>query len=54
MIVLMKNDAILKQISTVIKKVEELGFKPHFSKGKEKTLIGVVGNERKVDPRLDG
>ncbi|MFQ6003112.1 MAG: hypothetical protein ACE5KJ_05135 [Candidatus Zixiibacteriota bacterium] len=52
MIMVMKNDATVKQVSVVIKKVEELGFVPHLSKGEEKTIIGVVGNERKVDPNI--
>ncbi len=52
MIVVMKNDATVKQISAVIKKVEELGFAPHLSRGQEKTIIGVVGNERKVEPQV--
>jgi 3-deoxy-7-phosphoheptulonate synthase len=52
MIVVMKNDATVRQVSAVIKKVEELGFAPHLSKGQEKTIIGVVGNERKVEPHV--
>ena len=49
MIVVMQARATAKQIGEVIRKIEELGFKPHLSPGEEKTIIGVVGNERKVD-----
>jgi 3-deoxy-7-phosphoheptulonate synthase len=52
MIVVMKSDATIKQVSAVIKKVEELGFVPHLSQGEERTTIGVVGNERRVDPQV--
>jgi 3-deoxy-7-phosphoheptulonate synthase len=52
MIVVMKSDATLKDVSGVLQKVQILGFKPHMSKGEKKTIIGVVGNERKVDPHV--
>ncbi|MFH1893571.1 MAG: 3-deoxy-7-phosphoheptulonate synthase [Candidatus Zixiibacteriota bacterium] len=48
MIVVMRKDATLKQIGSVIKTIEELGFRPHMSEGEEKTIIGVIGDERKV------
>lgn len=43
MVIVMKNDASLKDISEVLKRVKELGLKPHVSKGKERTIIGVIG-----------
>jgi len=48
MIVVMRRDATLKQIGSVIKTIEKLGFRPHMSEGEEKTIIGVIGDERKV------
>ena len=48
MIVVMKNGATQAQIETVIKRVEELGFRTHLSAGKEQTIIGVIGDERPV------
>jgi len=48
MIIVMKKDATLKQIGGVIKKIEELGLKPHMSEGAEKTIIGVVGDKRRI------
>ncbi len=50
MIVIMKSDSTVKNTSDVIKKIQELGFKPHLSKGEKKTIIGMVGNGKKVDP----
>ena len=52
MIVVMQAKATAKQIGEVIRKIEELGFKPHLSRGEEKTIIGVVGNERKIEPNV--
>ncbi len=52
MIVVMKSDATVKQTGSVIKKIQELGFEPHLSKGEEKTIVGMVGNGKKVEPEL--
>lgn len=43
MIIVMKPDSSLKEISNVMKKVKELGLKLHVSKGEERTIIGVIG-----------
>jgi 3-deoxy-7-phosphoheptulonate synthase len=43
MIVVMKDKATIKDISTVITKVEEVGFRPHLSQDNGKTMIGMVG-----------
>ncbi len=52
MIVVMQLKATAKQVGGVIKKIEELGFKPHMSEGEEKTIIGLVGSDRHVDPQV--
>ena len=44
MIVVMKGTATVKEISAVIKAIEDHGFRPHVSKGEERTIIGVIGN----------
>ena len=49
MIIVMKQGASLKEVSGVIKQIEAQGFKPHISKGEETTVIGVIGDERKLD-----
>lgn len=44
MIIVMKTSATPEDIQTVINKVEKMGVKSHLSEGKEKTIIGLVGN----------
>ncbi len=43
MIVVMKADAAVSEISAVIRRVEQLGLKPYPSRGSEQTVIGVMG-----------
>ena len=50
MIVVMRTDATVKQVSVVIKTVKELGFVPHVSRGQETTVIGMVGSKKKLEP----
>jgi len=52
MIIVMKTDSNLKDTGNVLKKIELLGFKPHLSTGARKTIIGVVGNGKKIDPEV--
>lgn len=49
MIVVMKKNATIKEIASVIKHIEALGLKPHISEGEEKTIIGAMGDKRMVD-----
>lgn len=42
MIVVMKTDATMSDISSVIKSLEAMGFKPHPTRGADRTIIGVV------------
>lgn len=44
MIIVMKTSATPKDIQTVTNKVEKMGVKSHLSEGKEKTIIGLVGD----------
>src|SRR5512136_614985 len=50
MIIIMKHDATQEEISEVIANVETLGFQAHLSSGEERTIIGVIGDERPVEP----
>jgi 3-deoxy-7-phosphoheptulonate synthase len=45
MIIVLKKDAKQKDIDSIISKVEALGLKVHISKGVERTIIGVIGDE---------
>jgi len=49
MIVVMKKTSTPDQISHVCDKVKELGLTPQVSKGVERTVIGVIGPEDKVN-----
>ncbi|HRU38604.1 MAG TPA: 3-deoxy-7-phosphoheptulonate synthase [Candidatus Goldiibacteriota bacterium] len=46
MIIVMKAKASKKQIDHVVNKIREFKLAPHISKGKETTIIGVIGDER--------
>ena len=43
MIITLKKGAKPKQISIVAEKIKILGYKPHISKGKDVTIIGMIG-----------
>ena len=45
MIIVLRPDATQKEIKHIIEKVEKLGLKPMVSRGKERTIIGVIGEE---------
>ena len=45
MIIVLKPHATEKQLKHVIDKVKKLGLKPMISKGIERTIIGVIGEE---------
>jgi len=46
MIVVMQREATEAQVNAVVARVEELGFRAHLSKGEERTIIGIIGDER--------
>ena len=48
MIVIMKSDATKDQIKSVINRVESEGLEVHLSEGEEQTIIGLVGDTRKM------
>ena len=45
MIVVLRKDATEAQIKHIIEKVKALGLRPMISKGTERTIIGVIGDE---------
>lgn len=51
MIVVMEPDATEEQIREVEAKLVEWGFKVHPSEGVDRTILGVIGDTRGVDPR---
>ncbi len=46
MIIVMKAKASPEELEEVVKTVTKLGYKPHVSQGVERTVIGVIGDER--------
>lgn len=46
MIIVLKPGCRKKTVETIMKKVEDLGFKPHAIFGVERTVIGAVGDDR--------
>src|ERR1041384_3367982 len=43
MMITLKQDATKHQTDAILKKIHELGFAAHTNKGKELTVIGVIG-----------
>ena len=58
MIVVMKQAASQVQIVNVTARIEQMGCQAHISEGKERTIIGIIGNGRPLEreqlERLDG
>ncbi len=58
MIIVMQYGASARQISDVVSRVEALGYRVHLSQGEERTIIGVIGDDRPIDgaqfEQLDG
>src|SRR5437879_10816799 len=48
MIVVMKSQATDADVKHVVDRIEQLGLKVHLSKGVERTIIGVIGDERLI------
>ena len=50
MLIVMKADATDSEVETVLRVIEELGFKGHPMPGATRTAIGITGNQGAVDP----
>ena len=50
MLIVMKSDATDTQIESVMRVIEQLGFKGHPMPGATRTAIGITGNQGAVDP----
>jgi 3-deoxy-7-phosphoheptulonate synthase len=48
MIIVLKPHPTPEQIQHVVERIEELGFIPHLSQGVSRTIIGVIGDEEKL------
>ena len=52
MIIVMENGASDAQIEGVVKKIKEFGLDANVSRGTERTVIGAIGDERKLDQEM--
>lgn len=50
MVIVMRKSATEQDVARVLSKVEGFGMKTHLSRGKIRTIVGVVGENRGVDP----
>ena len=48
MIIVLRPDSTPDQIGHVLDRIRELGFKPHLSQGELRTIIGVIGDENRL------
>ena len=46
MIIVLKPDASEREVDHIIDRLRELGLKSHISAGQERTIIGVIGDDR--------
>jgi 3-deoxy-7-phosphoheptulonate synthase len=49
MIIVMNAGASQEQLGVVLERIESLGLYPHVSRGEERTIVGVIGDERPVE-----
>jgi 3-deoxy-7-phosphoheptulonate synthase len=50
MIVVLSSTATPAQIDGVVHRVEALGFRAHLVRGEERTIVGVIGDDRRAEP----
>jgi 3-deoxy-7-phosphoheptulonate synthase len=49
MVIVMQHGASAKQISSIVARVESMGYRAHLVQGEERTIIGVIGDDRPID-----
>ncbi len=50
MVIVMRQGASQGEVGAIVSRIEELGYRAHLSQGVERTIIGVIGDERPLDP----
>lgn len=48
----MESNSTHEQIENVLETIKKHGFRPHISYGEEKTIIGVIGDERQISDAI--
>ncbi len=51
MIIVLRPDASEEQIDHLLSRIREMGLTPHISRGIERTIVGVIGDERLIRER---
>jgi len=49
MLVVMRHDATAEDVRAVVEAIEAMGFQAHAMPGRQRTTVGVVGNEGRLD-----
>ena len=52
MIIIMNRDVTEEQIDNVVAKIRDFGLDANISRGTERTVIGAIGDERKLDQEM--
>jgi 3-deoxy-7-phosphoheptulonate synthase len=52
MVIVMHAHATEEELAAVIGRIEALGLQGHVSSGTERTIVGVIGDERPIDPEV--
>jgi 3-deoxy-7-phosphoheptulonate synthase len=48
MIIVLRPNSTEQQIDHILERIQELGLTPHVSRGQQRTIIGVIGDENKL------
>jgi 3-deoxy-7-phosphoheptulonate synthase len=48
MIIVVRPDSSQQQLDHILERIEELGYRAHLSRGERRTIIGVIGEENKL------
>jgi 3-deoxy-7-phosphoheptulonate synthase len=51
-VIVMRADATERDLEQVLERIEALGFRGHLSRGVERTVVGIVGDERRYEPEV--
>ena len=52
MIIIMNSDASEEQVGAVVTRIRDFGLDANISRGTERTVIGAIGDERKLDSEM--
>src|SRR5438874_12354360 len=48
MIIVLRPNPTQQEVDHILERIQELGFKAHLSRGELRTIIGVIGDENKL------